>query len=98
MYESVYVGVSVKPLFALEFKNPIKSSTVPVHPDKWHTWCHFIFPALIPISLPAFPWTSSALVSHPASLFVKRVLPAVSFLVTRYLSLPVSFFLCRVPA
>lgn len=61
-------------------------------------WCHFIFPALLPISLPAFPWTSSALVSHPASLFVKRVLPAVSFLVTRYLSLPVSFFLCRVPA
>lgn len=99
VYRSVYVGLSVKPLFTLEFKNPIKSSTVPVLPGKWHSSVSFdfIFPALVPISLPVFPWLS-LLASHPPSS-----LPTCSFgfllSVTCYLSLPVNFFfLCRVPA
>lgn len=93
MYESVYVGLSVKTLFALEFKNPVKSSTVPVHPDKWHTLMSFHFPCLVTDFPPCLSLNFLCAGLSPC-LPLCQTCSSCGFLlsVTRYLSLPVSFF------
>lgn len=89
------VCLSVKPLVTLKFKNPIKIYTVPILPAKWQTFLSLFFPALLPSSLPLFPYAFSVLVSFPASLCPNLSIPPsllhVLLSVALYLSLPVSF-------